>query len=263
MATLKKLLKDHGVWVEKNADRIEARELRLLEECLPRLAASRLDVADSLAFLATVYGTKGLVKVGGEDLSGWDEIAHSLDLLGWSCRIRNDQPRVNWTNYLSRIASLACCSSTWSREASLLLARVSSTPGALDSGFWESRTFEPFVLSLCEVGRPTNQNQGAYQEVAFAWDDPGRLVRALKLVCDYHTSNNTDRRSWNAEFRFAPFDLLPCEVMFVRRAKEGQGQNLPTVEHDLVAFLQAPSDLVGKPSELLQRVELAYVEVSA
>lgn len=263
MATLKKLLKDHGVWVEKNADRIEARELRILEECLPRLAASRLDIADSLAFLATVYGTKGLVKVGGDDLCGWDEIAHSLDLLGWSFRIRNDQPRVNWTNYLSRISSLACCSSTWSREASLLLKRVSATPGALDSGFWESRTFEPFVVSVCEAGRPTNQNQGAYQELAFAWDDPSKLVTALQQVCDYHTSNNTDRQSRNAEFRFAPFDLLPCEVMFVRRVKEEQGQKLPQVEHELVAFLQAPSDLIGKPSKLLQRVELAYVDASA
>jgi hypothetical protein len=257
MASLKKLMSGHKAWVLKNSEGIEARELGLLEKWMPTLAAKRLSIGDSLNSLALVHGVRGVVEVGSGNSEGWQSVAYSMDLRGWACRIRLDHRGVNLTNYLSQMACLACCSSSWQAELVIGLKRALA-PGALSPGYWEKRIFEPFVLSALTSGPPT-AGKDVYADVVDSWDEPELLVEALIRVCDYHVKNATDRRDWDAEFRHPPFDLLPVEVMLVQRLKAAEGVDLPPIRHELVDCLQAPSDLPSVPiTPLLKWVEANY-----
>lgn len=257
MPSLKKLMNSHKTWAEQRSSQIEADSLKMLEEIMPNLAAERMMVGFTLDALALVEGTRGLVEVESGAPSGWEKLARSMALRAWAYTIVLDGRSVQLTNFLSQIACLGCCCSAW-RDVVLRGFKRALEPRALDPGYWESRIFEPFVLSVLEHGKPTNA-RGVYGKVAAAWDDPDGLVSALHEVCDYHMKNTTDRRDWDAEFRFAPFDLLPVEVMLVRRTKAAEGVVLPPVRHELIDLLKAPPDLpAAQPTPLLNWIEGAY-----
>ncbi len=252
-SALQRLLSEHRSWAKEVSTELETFHLGRLETQMENFYRERLDIGNSLDVLANIYGVRGLVEVADGQVAGWAKIAYSLDLSGWCFRIVLGARGADLTTYVSQMASLACCSSSWEVEITsglknLLTRRV--------PGDWDRRVFEPFALSVLENGRPIDC-KGPYAKVEVAWDDPDLLAEALREVCTYHVENTSEKLSRFAEFRDPPFDLLPVEVMLVSRLKRAQGIELPPIHHELSELLRAPDDLPSVPmSPLLEWIEL-------
>lgn len=118
-------LADHRLWLEKDARRIELRELQYLDKDLEDGSPQALQlITDSLNGLATVYGARGIVRVVDANEDGWADMTRAIDYWGWSLKIRAQgflgvpmRPAINLTNQVSPAACLVCCSEAWAPTA--------------------------------------------------------------------------------------------------------------------------------------------------
>lgn len=252
LGKIEEQLANHRVWLDKNARRIEQRELQYIGEDLKDDSPQALQlITIGLNGLATVYGIRGIVKVVDANDDGWVDITRAIDYRGWSLKIRASgffgppvSTSINLTNEVSSAACLACCSETWSTSAGAILRRATSEPDAVYPPYWTQRRFEPFVLACLDLLDGVEPSEIAslespYREVIEALEDDDRLREALSAACDYHVSNMEDADDeWAPEFKEPPFDLLPCEVMLVHEVRSRLGRPiLDGFRHPLVQTL--------------------------
>jgi len=245
-------LANHRVWLDKNARRIEQRELQYIGKDLKDGSPQALQlITIGLDGLATVYGIRGIVKVVDANEDGWADITRAIDYRGWSLKIRANgyfgppvSTSINLTNEVSPAACLACCSETWSTTAGAILRRAASEPDAVYPPYWAQRRFEPFVLACLDLLDGVEFSEIAslespYRELIESLEDDDRLRDALSAACDYHADNMDDTGDeWDPEFMEAPFDLLPCEVMLVHEVRVRLGRPvLDSFRHPLVQTL--------------------------
>jgi hypothetical protein len=144
------------------------------------------------------------------------------------------------TNYVSEAANLVCCLTEHNVEAFNALQVLIENPRCNHPSYLSQASFEPFVLyfgaklyktiDLAEL-----DIKHPYQRINHFWADHSLLAEHLALVCDYHLSRTIDRGSdWTPEFCRVPFDILPSEVLLIRRCKAHLGEEMPSVDHPLV-----------------------------
>lgn len=283
---IERKIREHREWLEKNGDRIHARELKYLRQDLEDGSFAALQtVGDSLGCLANLFGIRGTLQIIDDDETGWTEIARSALYHAWIVRIRSDscfksmQPVSNLTNYTSRIASLLCFSvvygwNEWRDFCQDVLVKIGVSHGAVDKAYWDRRVFEPFVLecSRLQDGEISEFNQtfvhrsDPYSDVVRGWNNLDALEAAVANLCDYHCANMADETdSWDAEFSQSPFDLLACEIFFIYKVRSKLGLPNPHVNHPLLtAPLTARRDALAlEYDDILDRVRAIHSEYFA
>lgn len=266
------IIEYHREWLKKNGERILERDSQyLLEDIRDGTPQAFQQIPDSLDGLGTYFGIRGTVELLDGLKSGWRNISNAIDFRGWGLRIRAESffrdlgvRPVNLTNYVSRAGCLICVSEKWRGEAESILRRVDESNNIVDEGYWNSRRFEPFVLECCKIrdGESVSRKLDApYDSVIRSWDDDLALASALQAVCEYHCENMDDvGGDWDPEFKHSPFDLLPCEVLFVNHVRERLGMSLPKVSHRLMSLFDGGASSVAyeREHELLQKLATAF-----
>lgn len=246
-----KALKTHRHWLantgNNNLSMFENSLSLSLDKSQERVLPS---TANGLSGIATFYAIRGIVRTfDGDAEGGLDDFRKSLCYRGWSVRVsvetffRTTARRLDLTNDTADLACLACVSKEWSDYAVSALRRIDECPTATVAGHWESRRLEHFVLDVCDLergqlaSRVTLENE-PYRPVISAWQNTDALRPALENACDYHCRNIEDRgQDWNPEFKWPPFDLLPCEWMLVSHVRKRLGLPMPDVTHPLISAL--------------------------
>jgi hypothetical protein len=266
------IIQYHREWLEKNGERILGRDSQYLREDIEDGTPQAFQqIPDSLDGLGTYFGILGTVELLDGQKSGWSNISNAIDFRGWGLKLRAESffrdlgvRQVNLTNYVSRAGCLICVSEKWRGMAEGILRRIDESDNAVDQGYWNLRRFEPFVLECCKIrdGESVSRKLDApYDNVIRSWGDEVALGSALESVCEYHCENMDDvGGDWDPEFKHSPFDLLPCEVMFVNDIRERLGLSLPTVSHRLVSLLDSRISLLPHETEheLLRKLATAF-----
>jgi hypothetical protein len=258
MGLIEDQIREHGIWAEANANRIESREIGNVAADLKEGSEAALRcIPDSLNALATVHGSRGVAGLRENRPDATLNVARAIEyqavalIVRANMYFRSSADQINLTNYVARAACLICCSRKWARTAERILRKAIETPGAVDRAYWQQRRFEPFVLACCDLlnGVGTNRDlREPYASALVNWHDMDGLARAMVAVCQYHVKNMNDKgQAWDPEFKHVPFDLLPCEVMLVRSCCHQLGRPMPIVEHKLVEFYD---DQVGELPEV-------------
>jgi len=165
---------------------------------------------------------------------------------------------------VSTAASLTCVSPTWRDEATRILRTADKTSGAINQRYWSTRRFEPFVLHCVDILEGVQPDPAGlsspYAEVLASWDDEEALAQALHDVCDYHERYMDDLGGdWDPEFDQPPFDLIACELIFIKHIRTELGLPTPTIDHPLVSVLGTELPIGDVPVDpLLERVEEAF-----
>src|SRR5262249_40100472 len=60
---------------------------------------------------------------------------------------------------------------------------------------------------------------GPYQEILDAWNNETRYAKVCIRACDYHLDQMHEVDGYS-EFEWAPQDLLPVEILMIRRIRE-------------------------------------------
>lgn len=269
---IKTMIKFHRKWLIDNGDSILESNREFLEQDIDEGTPEAFrQIPVSLDGLATYYGILGSVELIDGQESGWEHVSTAIDFRGWSLKLRaesffrNAGTATNLTNHVTRAACLVCISEKWGRMAESVLNKIATDQDAVNQPYWNSRRFEPFVSECC-LRRDGEKRSGdhlapPYDAIIQSWNDERALARALELACDYHCANMDDvGGDWDPEFKHSPFDLLPCEVMLVRRIRSDLGLSTPDISHDLVSLL-SPPDIISmneEEHELLTRLSWAY-----
>ncbi|WP_431689377.1 hypothetical protein [Hahella sp. NBU794] len=285
MSKVETILKNKRKWLSERDDLIDE-EIEDAEDCFEEVSLeSFIDLSDTLDVLANYYGARGCVRVADGESVGWDDIDTAVDYFFWSLKLRSEsffkiqflkslKAGPNLTNYTGDTACvlawfIATGQASQATEASQLLTRMAASD-AIDPGFWAQRTFEPFMLWLhgMHTGDSApkelvHNSLSVYQQVIDAWDKTDALTTAITGVCDYHLSH-IDRSKQVAipEFKFAPFDIVPVEVMAIQQIRGKHDLATPEIKHDLMTLADKIPGALSKPVEqdFLTRVRMAYYD---
>ena len=216
------------------------------------------------------FGIRGALSViDGKD-SGWADMSTSIDFCGWSVKLQvylqgRGGSVSDLSNHTSRIACLACISTKWAGFAEGILRSIDDGQWSIDKAFWKSRKLEPFVRTLGKIRdgkmvRASEDNCGPYDQVINSWGNEAALANALWVACEYHCENIYDvGGNWDPEFKHPPFDLIPCEVVYVNRIRQEIGLPVPAVQHDLVSLLEFEPRKIAHSQEHQLIQELQYL----
>ncbi len=283
MSAISKIIVQHRDWLVRSESRI-GREFNYLKEDLADGSLNALDnVSDSLGRLATYYGIKGILAVNDGVHSDWNDISKSINYRYWALIIRarsftktaflrGVKHVPNLTNHLGNTGCLLATFIVVDRDeiasqlADLLLGML-TIKGVVDSDCLKHRKLEPFMLWLYSVysGKAFASeiefvNLGVYQMVIEYWDKPDDLSLALIELCEYHLANTDDTGgSWDPEFKYAPFDLVPVEIQAIYVVREKCGLPVPSPNHPLLSLkTSSVKHLSISSDDLSFEVESAY-----
>jgi hypothetical protein len=112
---------------------------------------------------------------------------------------------------------------------------------------WQKKSFN--------IKDHSNESLGIYQELLDGWQDEKHYLKACSKACDYHVKRMHDDGGYS-EFLGAPQDLLPVEMLMIRRIREDHGLPNPEIDHPLMQtpLGKAPKRLPEVKDELLERV---------
>jgi len=270
-----KTIKRRRSWLKKNGSSVLEQETEFLLEDIhaerPRFNGI------SLSGFMHYFGALGTIALVDGQKSGWQSVSTAIDFCAWDLKLRSDvyfQSQLtrnisgdngpSLTNYVSRVACLVCVSEKWEQYAENILRHVVDDVSAVNQEFWDGRSFEPFVFQCCRIrdGEVPDVNFGApYAAILTNWEDEVALGAALDFACEYHCTRMYDTgRGWYPEFENPPFDMLPCEVMLVRRVRKHLGLPMPEVSHPLVSLLGDVGNAVplSTEHELIQKLSDRY-----
>lgn len=239
--------------------------------------------------LAQHYGIDGVIAVLKGDAGGWALVHRAVLYYRWQLRIcraplRHPEAFASYSEkaFLRKMERVAACLACFARacgleeleaEALATLCEIPNWPGSVDQKHWTRRIFEPFVMVLLKRIRGESVHKefatrdlGVYGEVIEAWENPTQLGQALSHICDYHCQQmDGDVFKWYPEFDRPPFDLLPVEILAIRRIRQQLGLAMPEVQHPLLdlptANLPPPAPEDTQPDEVLRRIQKAYPEL--
>jgi hypothetical protein len=253
-------------WLEKRKSIVE-RQRRDIDQRL----AKKMD-AGITAYsngIGTWFANLGNEKVLSGNPAGWDDLRTCFDY--YACGIRiitsfQDAGKYGWIAVMDvdtwlafaiafRIDSFA----NWLGER--LLNSLKAKDGKFDLGppspFY--RAFIPFYAVWkridFEINAITNDSLGIYQDVFDNWTHESGYLKAMQVACDYHVKQMHEEKGYS-EFLGAPQDLLPVEILMIRRIREDHGLPNPEIDHPLMQtpLGKAPRTLPEVKDELLERV---------
>jgi hypothetical protein len=103
---------------------------------------------------------------------------------------------------------------------------------------------------------------GVYQPVLDHWDDADALAEPLAAMCDFHCRHMKFRGGYKCLFDDPPFDLVPCEILAIRKLRTDAGLATPAIDHPLLStpFAQMPSGPIDFHDDVLERVKRLHAE---
>ena len=231
-------------------------------------------VAGALESLSIYYGIKGVVDLAEGQESGYSCVSDSIECYALAARLRAHwHYNLNIRTYsligcISRVACLACTSQQHEHMAIRFLHRISNDFGSSHCEYFKGYSFGLFVLKLSEASSNSDfaiddSLPNPFSDVLFSWNDTSSLRPALESVLEYHCQNMIDSGGdHDPEFKWSPFDLLPCELIYIRRLRLRLGLLTPSTGHDLERFM-LDDHMLPKPdsSSLVSRVKSYYSRV--
>jgi hypothetical protein len=244
-----------------------------------------------LTSLSYYYGIRGTLGVIDGREGAWDDIDRSVAYQFWGVRVAagctfkrlkagQDADSIRLYHELPVAASLFCYAVVhelheWQKQIWRLLTKAISTPGAVNPVYWRDQgSFELFVLRRFEgtafAGREfrwpdylQSPDLGPYWDVINHWDHPSDFPQALRQICDYHCQNleQLSHRDPRPPFIEPPFDLMPYEVLAIRKLRISLGLEMPEIDHPLMATPLAVHDrpfTAPYSDDVLNRVEELY-----
>jgi hypothetical protein len=279
------LTKAHRDWVQKNLNHIWERDSSDLNDKLNGNSLQDLTACSfDLGSISLCHATKGIVSLLDGDTGAWELLNRACLFQYWSARIDFDVyfrtkflaqygplPMTHRTKRVAHILafSLARGLDDWQRYATWALLKCVVEPGAVNKREWAEESYEPFLLRLLNrvYGQPLpeeimERDLGVYRPVLDHWDDPEALAAPLAAICDFHCRHMNYRGGYKCLFDDPPFDLIPCEILAIRRLRSDAGLATPVVDHPLLAtpLAEMPSGPLDVRDELLDRVKALHAE---
>jgi hypothetical protein len=94
----------------------------------------------------------------------------------------------------------------------------------------------------------TSESLGVYQAVLDGWQNEKAYLKACLQACDYHVERMHEEEGFS-EFLGAPENLLPVEILMIRRIRDDLGLPNPEIDHPL---MQTP---LGHPPKQLPEIK--------
>ena len=265
---IKKALARHLKWIEVNGNRLYLRDRTYLEQDLKTGQCKSLThVPSSLSTLGIFHGIRGVVRIIDGESDGWQDISAAIGYYAWSIVFQTETYlkqgslglRVTGlTNYVPLMACVAATSSQWELPMLNLLERLSADKQHMGIIKRPAKMFEDFVQTLLtrkhrDERLPLLTQESPYGEILERWDDPLKLSNAIAKSLDYHCTRIDQKATeeFAPEFKYTPFDLLPCESMLVHRVRDHQGLSTPIVDHPLMTTLS------GVPIDIATNIDAA------
>ena len=270
---MKAIVLRHRNWLSRTGGRVAERDRKYLLEDLSQTTVDSLRlVPDSLCTLAQYHGAKGIVDLIDGTSDGWEDIELSIEYHAWSAFVRLETflrrsqlgiSVVGVANDAPLAACVASVSSKWQRGMVSILARLRRDPEFPINASRVSQRFEEFAMYVDQLGAESRldvdveESRGefsVYTQAIEAWNNSQELDEALVSICDYHLTRVEPQTEgeFRPEFKYAPFDLLPCEWMLVSRTRRHIGMEICRPSHPLISLLSAPDDIRGSrlPGEI-------------
>jgi hypothetical protein len=111
---------------------------------------------------------------------------------------------------------------------------------------WRYHGVGQFILQLValaahkspEAFHSLGPESGPYMRIIESWGEPELLARAICDAADFHCQRIEDKSNkFFSEFRDAPYDFFPAEILAIYKVREELGLETPAVDHPL---LQTP-----------------------
>ncbi|HWL94952.1 MAG TPA: hypothetical protein VNT79_15640 [Phycisphaerae bacterium] len=282
-----RLTKEIRGWCRDVHHQIERDSGYLQQDLLNPEPTSFNNIASSLDGLTICWGRLGYMAILDGDAGGWTFIHRSALYHYWTLRINLRLYSASWgtdptrrTGAYDSISTL--CAHLYcygvltgldpiaSTSANALLAI--ETDGRLQNPqFWPVRRYEPFVLALhmLDQGKLLPQSIqerdfGVYDAILRNWVSGDDVASALTDACEYHCQNMDSRDAdWHQEFRQTPFELIPIEILAIRRLRARQQLATPDIKHPLMESRLADFDAkgAGVEDDTIQDVRKAMIKV--
>jgi hypothetical protein len=246
-----------------------------LDTALTKLARDldrQLDavITTKLVQLSSWYGNTGNLQLLEGNKLGWDDIRKSLDCEMLSISIKaacQDAGKYGWvaTETVAVPLSLAIAShfnpfANWLGDR--IIASLESKADKYKLGPPSGPYYFAFIQFYAlwrkksfNIKDYSDEPLGVYQEILDGWTDEKRYVKACLKACDYHVKRMHDDQGYS-EFLGAPQDLLPVEMLMIRRIRDDLGLPNPEIEHPLMQtpLAHRPKELPEVKDELLEKV---------
>ena len=283
-SSVSSVAKDHRRWLATVGDELRGSAIQNLESVLEEESLPALRTAGvELSHLATYCGTKGSVAVLDGDENGYADIGKAVTYRYLALLI--DAKSFSTTAFLHGVGGghsltgkcgicsclfcygIACDDSAVADDCGGVLHAMTTIPKALDEKFWRSRVFEPFALRMYFDYRGMDEEGGLLPDVGVYSEAAASLSRQVPLsasetkkLCDYHCANMVDRGGSHVpEFTDSPFDLIPFEIMALRKLHARKNIEVAAVDHPLLTGPLAQVERIRRPPDALaMRVEHVY-----
>lgn len=263
---INKVVQKHRKWLSRTGKRVADRDRKYLLQDLDEGSADSLkQIPHSLNTLGLYHGAKGVVAVIDGNADGWEDIRVSIELHAWSVYflfetyLRRHELGIiliGPTNHTPELACVGSVCGSWQPRMLSILTRWRHDPNYRHDFIRPAQRFEEFALAVDQLGAKNILGIGVdisqceaspYTQALVAWDDSAKLDAALLSICDYHLARielKSDEE-FAPEFKYAPFDLLPCEWMLVSRTRHALGMDTLRTNHPLLSLLSSSDDIGG------------------
>ncbi len=224
-----------------------------------------LTAAFDLGNLGFYWSMRGTAEVLEGKSAGWEQIhrgaayvwVHLKAFIGayHADTRKRKQNRVYANKAALNLAHLLAIGAD--REAQWLGARLLASTRDGSLGPWNITPFEPFMARLYARSNgapfePTMEiaDLGVYQPIFDDWDK-GNLKAQIAALCDYHVTRSQEIDDDLPEFLGGPYDLIPIEILALRRARTRMGLETSFPDHPLLATPLARMEPMELPKDEL------------
>jgi hypothetical protein len=257
---LPNLVSRHRKWLSQSGQHVYERDKGYFEADLRDGSVRALtQIPNSLNTIGLFHGARGIVALADGDKSGWEFVNKAVDYHAWSVLIRMETflrrdrlglQLLGVSNHMPLLGCVASVSSRWTSTMTNLLTRLGQEQSdgvILDRA---SRPWEEFVLWITGTASASQLSHAfslsPYQTIVDNWENSALLSLAIERICERHLDRieqNPKDEFW-PEFKYPPFDILPCEWMLIERARSAKHEPSLHPAHPLVGYLgTAPVDL--------------------
>jgi hypothetical protein len=229
----------------------------------------RRSVTVDLDALSAWFGNLGNHRILQSESIGWADIRRSIDFCAMGIRIKSvfhdraTRGTIQAGDFAISLSSALAFRqdryATWLGDR--ILDSLKANEGKYEFGppADYNRAFLQFYALFrrreFDVKDHTSESLGVYQAVLDGWHNEKAYVKACLEACDYHVERMHEEEGFS-EFLGAPENLLPVEILMIRRIREDQGLPNPEIDHPLMQtpLAHPPKQLPEAKDDLLEKV---------
>jgi hypothetical protein len=231
-------------------------------------------VINSLDWLATWEGTRGVAFVDSGNKEGWQCLALCCYYRLMATCLRFSATKEGQPALFRDRESLCYAHSITLGLASFVDWAGSRVLDSLSKLGSPDKELEHFVLTplnpfMVKLYCLRNKSGGVfplglstppvsvYDELVKVWEDDSAFGDAIRKACDYHCEKTVDDDKGTAEFIWSPYGVLPVEILAIKRIRAILGQDFPHIAHPLLEtpFFSPPHVATVTLDGLIQRVK--------